>query len=103
MRRASNRILEHQPRQSESRGLSAHVSDQLPQAFGVWLTQREAAIYTRRKSVKSFYQWRKSHGVVVHHGLIARADLDRAIRATRQTLDRRGAAAASQRNLRKVG
>lgn len=46
----------------------------------VWLTQREAAIYTRRPNVRAFYEWRKRHGIVSHRGLIAKADLVRVLR-----------------------
>lgn len=69
---------------------------------GPWFTTAEGAAYIRSKSVPAFRLWlRRKHIVPRHRGthiLVAKADLDRAIKAKRP---KRVMAPASLANLRK--
>lgn len=72
---------------------------EVPQQFkftGPWFTSREAAAYVCCKSVGAFYTWKHRHFIVSRsNGTVAKADLDRALKAKRRM------APASLRNLRR--
>jgi hypothetical protein len=61
------------------------------------MSQKEAAEYVRCASVKAFYEWRKRRGIVVQNRLVARADLERALKVRKP---RKPMAAASLDNLK---
>lgn len=64
---------------------------------GPWFTNKTAALYVCCKSVNSFYMWKKRHFIVSRsNGTVAKADLDRALKAKKRP---RVMAAASLRNL----
>jgi len=66
---------------------------------GPWFDSRTAAAYIPCKSVKGFYEWCRRHFIVRRsNGSVAKADLDRALKAKRA---KRVMAAASLANLRK--
>jgi hypothetical protein len=65
---------------------------------GPWFDSKTAAAYVGCKSINAWYAWRKRHAIVLRGRLVARADLDRAMRVKR--LPRR-MAATSLANLRK--
>lgn len=49
---------------------------------GPWFSSAEAAAYVGSKSVKGFYEWRRrKHIVPRSNGSVAKADLDRVLRA----------------------
>ncbi len=76
------------------------VNGQLPLDFsGPWFNAKTAAAYIPCASVKAWYEWRKSHGIIPrNNGSVAKADLDRALRLRKP---RRLMAKASLDNLRK--
>lgn len=52
---------------------------------GPWLTPHEGQLYVGCKSIKSFWQWRKRKKIFTRsNGLIAKRDLDRALRIPRK-------------------
>lgn len=64
---------------------------------GPWFDAKTAAAYTRR-TVRAWYQWRQRHGIVVlASGLVAKRDIDRALKTGRRKRHRM--AAASLANL----
>ena len=66
---------------------------------GPWFTSREAAAYVGSQSLKGFYEWCRRHAIVRRgNRTIAKADLDRVLKARRPA---RVMAAASLANLRK--
>ncbi len=76
------------------------MSEQLTFSFaGPWFSSREAQLYVCCKSLKSWYEWRRSHGIIPrNNGSVAKADLDRALRVAKP---RRVMAKASLDNLAK--
>ncbi len=58
------------------------MREQLEFTFkGPWFSSREAQLYVTCKSLKSWYEWRRKHGIVPrNNGSVAKADLDRALR-----------------------
>jgi hypothetical protein len=66
---------------------------------GPWFNAKTAAVYVCCKNVKSWYEWRKSHGIVPrNNGSVAKADLDRALKLRKPA---RVMAKASLDNLKK--
>lgn len=52
---------------------------------GPWLTPHEGQLYVGCKSIKSFWQWRRRHGIIARsNGTVAKRDLDRALRVPRK-------------------
>lgn len=80
----------------------SRASDAPDQSFDFsrpWLDSKTAAAYVGNKSVKGFYDWCRRHFIVRrNNGTVARADLDRALKAKRP---KRVMAAASLANLRR--
>jgi hypothetical protein len=76
------------------------MSEQLAFNFnGPWFDAKTAAAYIPCKTVKAWYEWRKSHGIIPrNNGSVAKADLDRALR---QRKPQRVMAKASLDNLKK--
>ena len=76
------------------------MSEQLAFTFaGPWFSAREAQLYVTCRSLKSWYEWRRSHGIVPrNNGSVAKADLDRALRLRKP---QRVMAKASLDNLRR--
>lgn len=65
---------------------------------GPWFTAEEARVYTRRPTLRAWYEWRRRHGVTPNRsGLIAKSDLDLALSEQRP---KRHMAQASLANLR---
>jgi hypothetical protein len=63
------------------------------------LTSREAMAYTKRPTLRAFYQWRDRHHVrAFGNGLYSKAALDRGLRTPRKV---HRMAAASLANLRR--
>ena len=60
-----------------------HDGDQPRDEFaGPWFNSRTAARYVCCKTVKSFYMWRRRHGIIPrNNGSVAKADLDAVLRA----------------------
>lgn len=75
---------------------------EVPQQFdfsGPWFTSKVAAAYVCSKTVRAFYTWRTRHFIVARsNGSVAKADLDRALKARKR---KRVMAPASLLNLRR--
>jgi len=85
----------------EQESRARHATDQAFDFSRSWLDSKAAAAYVGNKSVKGFYDWCRRHFIVRrNNGTVARADLDRALKAKRP---KRVMAAASLANLRKRG
>lgn len=79
---------------TEGRQDRGDIAQKPREAFGVWLTSREAMAYVPCRSISAWYQWRRRHGIIPRrNGSVARADLDRALKGQRKV------AAASLANL----
>lgn len=76
-----------------------HVSTETPEQFGAWLRSDEAQRYIGCKTIHGWYQWRKRHALVTRGRLVARADIDRALKVMAKR--KRQMAPASLANLRR--
>jgi len=66
---------------------------------GPWFDAKTAAAYVQCPTVRAWYEWRKRRGIVVlARGLVAKKDLDRALKVGRK---RHVMAPASLANLQK--
>lgn len=94
LRRRTDRVSEHQPRQPQPRTSRLEVepsrfdvTDRAPQAFGVWLTTDEACAYLRytgKHRLRSLYKFIARNEVKTSRRsarrlLIARRDLDQTV------------------------
>jgi len=83
----------------EHGGRPADAADRVPDFRGPFFSTKVAAAYVGNKSIKAFYVWANSHGIVRrNNGTIVKADLDRVLRRKRK---RRTMHPASLLNLRK--
>lgn len=49
---------------------------------GPWFSSREAQRYVPCKTLSAWYRWRRRHGIIARaNGSVAKADLDRVLRA----------------------
>lgn len=86
------------PAVEQGRG-PADATDGAPDFRGPFFSSKVAAAYVGNKSIKAFYVWANSHGLVRRsNGSIAKVDLDRVLRRKRA---RRVMHPASLANLRK--
>ncbi len=60
------------------------MSDQSDHEFdfrGIWLTSRQAQRFVGCRSLKSWYEWRRRHGILPrNNGTVWKSDLDRELR-----------------------
>jgi len=53
--------------------------------FGVWLTNEEGRIYTGRRTMKGWYEFKRKHGIVsTSAGFVLKRDCDKAMRVPRK-------------------
>lgn len=87
LRRRTDRVGQHQPRQSQADSARFDVRDRAPQPFGVWLTTTEACDYLRytgKHRLRSLYKFIARNQVKTSRRsarrlLIARRDLDQLV------------------------
>ncbi len=61
--------------------MSCAMTRDLDPFAGPWFSSRTAQQYVCCKSLKSWYVWRRRHGVIArNNGSVAKADLDRILR-----------------------
>ena len=56
------------------------LARELAKATGFWLTTAEAAVYTKRPSMKAFRHWAYRKGIVMVDGRVSRRDIDAAMK-----------------------
>jgi hypothetical protein len=76
------------------------MSDEVDRFRGPWFDSKTASEYVCCKNVRAFYSWAKRHHIIRRsNGSVAKADLDRALKARRR-ITRRGRHPNSLANLK---